>query len=467
VKALNFIGIYDNPVSPELDGFIETARRLGITSLTRPDYGLSLTLGGGEVTLLDLTSAYATFANYGRKLPLVSISRITDYKGNVIYEREPNPGDQVMRPEHAFLISSILSDNDARTPMFGANSVLNLPFQAAAKTGTTNDFRDNWTLGYTPDLAVGVWVGNADYTPMQNTSGLTGAAPIWADFMTQAVPQVSSGNPMPFIRPGGIVDYVICSVSGTIPSQWCPEQRVEMFTGDQPPLPAEKDLWQEPLLDTWTGLLASPACEGFSEKKLVLNVSDPSAKKWIKKDAQGMEWAERMGFEAPVAFAPDRECNGDDPRPKLAIISPLENQVIQASPLDIYAVIDATAWFDYYRLEYGFGDDPQEWVVLDERHNPVQQPGVIYSWDLRDLPPGRVTLRLWMHSTEDTFAEIKLHVDLQAPTPTPIPTDTPVPTPTPTPTPLPSETPYPTAFPTLPPVPTSPIFPKATDTPPP
>ena len=68
--------------------------------------------------------------------------------------------------------------------MFGANSVLNLPFPAAAKTGTTNDFRDNWTLGYTPDLAVGVWVGNADYTPMQNTTGLTGAAPIWADFMT-------------------------------------------------------------------------------------------------------------------------------------------------------------------------------------------------------------------------------------------------------------------------------------------
>ena len=81
------------------------------------------------------------------------------------------------------LISSILSDNQARTPMFGANSVLNLPFEVAVKTGTTNDFRDNWTIGFTPDVAIGVWVGNADYTPMIDTSGLTGAAPIWAEAM--------------------------------------------------------------------------------------------------------------------------------------------------------------------------------------------------------------------------------------------------------------------------------------------
>src|SRR6266498_2437568 len=169
VKTLNFVRIYDDPNTPQKDGMIAMAERLGITSFTRPDYGLSLTLGGGDVSLLELTSAYSVFANYGKRIPPVSILKIVDFQGKVIYQYQPPAGDQVIRAEHAFLISSIISDNDARSWMFGRNSVLNLPFQVAAKTGTTNDFRDNWTLGYTPDLVTGVWVGNADYTPMVNT----------------------------------------------------------------------------------------------------------------------------------------------------------------------------------------------------------------------------------------------------------------------------------------------------------
>ncbi len=185
VKTLQFVGIYDNQAGPGKPGLISFAKRMGITTLTRDDYGLSLTLGGGEVILLELTSAYGVFANAGRRMPPVSITKIVDYSGNVVYEYKPPAGDQVIRPEHAYLISSILSDNDARTPAFGLNSVLNLPFQAAVKTGTTNDFRDNWTLGYTPDLVVGVWIGNADYTPMVHSTGVTGAAPIWAQFLNK------------------------------------------------------------------------------------------------------------------------------------------------------------------------------------------------------------------------------------------------------------------------------------------
>ena len=109
--------------------------------------------------------------------------------------------------------------------------MLNLPFPVAAKTGTTNDFRDNWTLGYTPDLAVGVWIGNADYTPMQDVTGLTGAAPVWSNFMQFAVPQLTGGNPTPFPRPQGITEKVICAVSGTEPSEFCPQQR----TSSSPP----------------------------------------------------------------------------------------------------------------------------------------------------------------------------------------------------------------------------------------
>src|SRR5687768_6006637 len=213
VKTLAFVGIYDNPNTPEKEGMISMAERLGITSFTRPDYGLALTLGGGDVSLIDMTSAFSVFANGGKKVPPVAILKIVDFQGNVVYEYQPPQGEQVIRAEHAFLISSILSDNEARSWMFGRNSLLNLPFQVAAKTGTTNDFRDNWTLGYTPDLVTGVWVGNADYTPMVNTTGLTGAAPIWSSFMQYAVPVVSGGTPTSFAIPGGITEKVICSIS--------------------------------------------------------------------------------------------------------------------------------------------------------------------------------------------------------------------------------------------------------------
>jgi len=175
VKALQYVGIYDDPATLQEDGFIAMAKRLGITSLTRSDYGLSLTLGGGEVSLLELTGAYAVIANEGRRVAPVAVTKVVDYTGQTVFEYTPPAGDQVIREAHAFLISSILSDPEARAPMFGYPSVLDLPFAAAAKTGTTNDYRDNWTLGYTPDLVVGVWVGNADYSPMVNTTGVSGA----------------------------------------------------------------------------------------------------------------------------------------------------------------------------------------------------------------------------------------------------------------------------------------------------
>ena len=150
VKALDFVGIYDDPNTSEKEGLIAFAERMGISTLTREDYGLSLTLGGGDVSLLELTGAYAVFANNGAKQPAFAISRIEDHDGKVVFEHKAQ-GEQVLRPEHAYLISDILSDNSARAPAFGSNSVLRLPFRVAVKTGTTNDFRDNWTLGYTPD----------------------------------------------------------------------------------------------------------------------------------------------------------------------------------------------------------------------------------------------------------------------------------------------------------------------------
>lgn len=454
VKTLDYVGIYDNPLTREEDGFISFARRMGITTLNRNDYGLSLTLGGGDVTLLELTGAYAVMANGGRQIPSVAITKIEDHEKNVVYEYQIPAGEQVIRSEHAYLISSILSDNNARTPAFGPNSTLNLPFQAAAKTGTTNDFRDNWTMGYTPNLAVGVWVGNADYTPMQNTSGLTGAAPIWADFMQTAIQQLRDGSASPFIKPGGVVERVICAISGTEPSAWCPSQRSEYFAADQLPLPASDDLWQEITIDTWTKKLASGECDEYQKKRLALNVDDPWAKKWVR-TSQGKNWAKSVGFTKNVLFVPNDVCAVHDTRPRLNFSSPRDNDVITSPILKIFAMVDATGNFKSYRLEYGQGKDPVEWETLKKGENPIIEPKEIFSWDLSEFETGWVTLRLYITSTEGGYAEKRVHLDIQIPTPTPTPTPTATPTETPTITPTSTPTSTETTIP-----------PTSTDTPP-
>src|SRR5205823_2023457 len=151
---LNFVGVPD---------MIKMAERLGIQSLSGKKYDnnyLSLTLGGGEVTLLELTSAYSVFADQGKRVPPSGIMKITDGEGNDVPLNKPAPAE-VVKPQYAYMITDILKDNAARSPAFGVNSVLKLSRPAAVKTGTTNDSRDNWTVGYTADgLVVGVWVGN-------------------------------------------------------------------------------------------------------------------------------------------------------------------------------------------------------------------------------------------------------------------------------------------------------------------
>jgi penicillin-binding protein 1C len=464
VKTLDFVGIYDDESIPGEDGLIAFAHRLGITSLNRDDYGLALTLGGGEVSLYELTSAYSAFANEGRRLAPVAITKIVDHTGNVVYEYEPQVGDQVVRTEHAYLISSILSDTNARVPMFGTNPVINLDFPAAVKTGTTNDFRDNWTVGYTPDLVVGAWVGNTDYTPMVNTSGLSGAGPIWANFMTEAINQMKNGTPSSFVRPPGVVDRVICAVSGTEPSEWCPQQRSEIFAADQLPESKSEDLWKKVNIDTWTGYSASDACSDYTDIQFAVNVEDPWAQKWLKDNSNGQAWAKEMGFSKPLFFVPERACRADDPRPEIAFSGISDGDTISSSPLNIRGKISATAHFDYYRIEWGRGADPGDWhVLVDETHSQHESTADLYEWDLTDVESGVITLRIYMHSTEDTFAEKRISLNIQLPTPTPTttptPTETGTPTQTPTETIVPSQTPTdtltPTPTPTVTPTPTS------------
>lgn len=446
VKALEFVGIYDDPNTPEKEGMIGMAEKLGITTFTRNDYGLSLTLGGGDVSLIDMTAAYSVFANGGEKMPPVAILKITNFAGDIIYEYKPEAGEQVIRPEHAYLISSILSDNEARSYTFGRNSALNLSFPVAAKTGTTNDIRDNWTMGYTPDLVTGVWVGNADYTPMVSSSGLSGAAPVWSQFMEFAVPYVTNGVPTPFVRPDGIVDKIVCRLSGTEPSSFCGTQYTEIFAFDQLPLPPSQDLARRINIDIWTGYQASEACDGPSKEDTVLNVADQWARQWFE-TGDGKAWLEDNNLPRNPSYAPERDCREGDPQP-IVEINLTEGQIISSPSLEIKGIADADEGFKKWVLEYGQGEDPGSWTLLGEGNNPVKD-GTFTTWSLSNVPNGIVTLRLTLIG-EKAEVDKRIRLNLSLPTPT-------VPPLTPT------ETPSPTSFPTETPTPTLVIIP--TDTP--
>ncbi|MBU1327139.1 penicillin-binding protein [Patescibacteria group bacterium] len=180
VKVLSKIGVQT---------MINKGRLMGITSWQDESrYGLSLTLGGGDVTMLDMAKVYGTLANGGRRGKLIPILEVTDYTGHILEHHTPKKGVQAVTPEVAWILGNILSDNDARAAAFGRGSSLVIPgHTVSVKTGTSNDKRDNWTIGYAPSYVVVVWVGNNNNAPMDPylTSGITGASPIWHDIMIE------------------------------------------------------------------------------------------------------------------------------------------------------------------------------------------------------------------------------------------------------------------------------------------
>lgn len=220
VKVLAYAGVNEA---------IDLAHQMGITTLNEPErYGLSLVLGGGEVKLLDLTAAYGVFATGGEKAKLLSVLKVEDEKGRVLEENSPAPRQRVLDEEIAYLINNVLSDDAARAPIFGAGGYLTLPGRTvAAKTGTTDLYRDGWTIGYTPDLVTGVWVGNNDGEPMDRAGGSIGAAPIWNGFMRQALADKPNKE---FSIPTGIRTAVVDIVSGKLPTDATPETKTEVFT---------------------------------------------------------------------------------------------------------------------------------------------------------------------------------------------------------------------------------------------
>lgn len=186
VKTLNKIGV---------ETMIDLAKKMGITTWNEPQkYGLALTLGAAEVKMTDMAVVYGSLANGGEKVELNPILKITDYKGTVVEEKKEVEKKEVLNPGVAYIISNILADNKARSIEFGTNSPLNIPgYTVSVKTGTSDEKRDNWTIGYTPSYLVAVWVGNNDNSPMSQilASGITGAAPIWHNIMTNLLSKES------------------------------------------------------------------------------------------------------------------------------------------------------------------------------------------------------------------------------------------------------------------------------------
>ncbi len=213
-----------------LKTFIASASAMGITTFNHPErYGLSLTLGGGEVRMLDLATAFATLANLGRRQKPVSILEVRDARGRLLWENKPQPGPVVVPPAAAWLIGNILADNNARSAAFGPHSWLVITGhpEVAVKTGTTNDKRDNWTIGYTPSFLSAVWVGNNDNSPMGwVASGVTGASPIWNKIMTFLL-QKRQQEWQP--RPADIVGRTISNLTGQLPAPGEKSVRFEYF----------------------------------------------------------------------------------------------------------------------------------------------------------------------------------------------------------------------------------------------
>jgi len=262
-----------------IEPFIATASAMGISTWTDPsNYGLSLTLGGGEVTMLDMAKAFGTFANSGVTVPLISVIKVEDYTGKVLEQIDteqianavsvmpenwkdfwtnqslpktdltPNDPRVTLPEEVTFIISDILADNGARSAAFGTNSELVIPGQTVSvKTGTTNDLKDNWTIGYTADYLAVTWVGNNDNSSMSYVaSGVTGASPIWNDIMRKLLKGTKS---KPLVKPELVTNFQVCNLTGLLAQEanQC-ESHNEFFIDKNLPLgqsgfPIKQQIW--------------------------------------------------------------------------------------------------------------------------------------------------------------------------------------------------------------------------------
>lgn len=314
VKALQIEGI---------NNFIDQAKAQGITTFDKSkDYGLSIALGGAEVQLVELTNAYSVFANGGVYHPLTSILKVQDSTGKTIDEWKDQP-KQVLAPEIAYEINNILSDLDAKKATYGSSIYyLSLPGRpVAAKTGTSNDYKDAWTIGYTPSVVTGVWAGNNNNAPLNHAGGSIAAAPIFREYMASVLGKSAIEQ---FNRPSTIIDMSVDLLSGKKPTPYSGQLVKDIFAP-----------WQIPTTDdnvhiavkvcTVNGLLATdstPADQVTQKVFTAVHSEQPSLSNW---EAPVLAWAKANGFNGSI---PTQKCDIVASQPTISISSPSSNDTV-------------------------------------------------------------------------------------------------------------------------------------------
>ncbi len=353
VLTLENVGIEDAV------GFI---KQLGITSIIdAQNYDLSLALGGGQISLLELSTAYATFASGGLYYGSHAILDIQSPEGEILYAPQRGAPQERIDPRVAWLISDILSDDSARITGFGANSTLKIDRPAAVKTGTTTNFHDNWTIGYTPDLVVGVWVGNSNHEAMHGVTGLTGAAPIWHE----TIRTLLQGRPaLAFERPAGLVEVEVCAISGLLPTPACQKTKKEWFLEEIVPT-ATDSVYREVFIDSLTGFLVDETTPA-SRRQIMIVLDLPE---------EAAMWAREQGWTLFTDIA-QRSANvvGTE---TLMLTSPHPNTTYRIDPnfalssqkimLEATAgpnFIEVSLWVDGNLLETFAGPPYQTWWQL-------------------------------------------------------------------------------------------------------
>ena len=389
VKTMEFVGV---------DNFVEQAHAMGITTLNdTSQYGLALVLGAGEVRLLDLANVYNTIRNGGLERDPRAILKVTNSHGEVLERAVDAPGRQALG-EHgeqiAYLLTDILSDNRAREYMFGAGNVMELPDgrPAAVKTGTSNDWRDSWAVGYTPDVTVGVWVGNSDGAPMQEVAGVNGAGTIWRQIMEQ----YHDGRPIQaFKPPAGIQTTTICADTGALAGDACPNRMDEHFIAGTEPKSA--DVFFKTVKVSGDGnCLAAPYTPTDQARDRVFTVYP----------AEFHDWAVSAGIpQPPTAYCPPPQSRPDASVARIAL--PSAGAAITSTTV----LVRGTARGEY-ALEWGGGADPSSWQPIAQGMFGVAD-GILGVWPVADLPPGQYTLRLRVKTTDGLSSEARATVTIQ------------------------------------------------------
>jgi len=350
VKVLEDVGVKN------LMTFLSKA---GITTLTEPPehYGLALTLGDAEVKLLELATAYGMFARGGRTLEI-----------KTLLDDKTEEGKRILDEKIAWLITDILDDDIARLPEFGENGPLEFDFPVAAKTGTTRNSRDNWTIGYTPDIIVGVWVGNADNTPMKNTSGITGAGPIFHETMLAATKNKPNRS---FKKPGGIYATEICKLSGKLPTEHCPHTMNEWFIVGTEPKKLD-DMYTLIQIDTRNELLANSNCPVDFIKEEVFVIFPPELKTWARENG----FPSPPNLYSPLCEEKNEESKAQGEEVEWIIIQkPNANESFLLDPLipdeNEKIIFQASASNNISLIN---------WFVNDEKVGTGKSPAFRYEW---------------------------------------------------------------------------------------